>query len=132
MIVMNQKYDVIAEQENYTVMGCYTPLPRENTGYQSEAQLESSFIKQLVELGYTYLDIKTQAQMIANLRQQMDRLNKVELTDSEWQQLFNGYIAKPDDSVMEKADRIQRNEIVHITRDDGSSLNIKLIDKKSI
>lgn len=132
MIVMNQKYDVIAEQENYTVMGCYTPLPRENTGYQSEAQLESSFIKQLVELGYTYVDIKTEAQMIANLRQQMDRLNKVELTDSEWQQLFNGYIAKPDDSVMEKADRIQRNEIVHITRDDGSSLNIKLIDKTDI
>ena len=129
---MNQKYDVIAEQENYTVMGCYTPLPRENTGYQSEAQLESSFIKQLVELGYTYVDIKTEAQMIANLRQQMDRLNKVELSDSEWNQLFKEYIAKPDDSVMEKADRIQRNEIVHITRDDGSSLNIKLIDKKDI
>ena len=129
---MNQKYDVIAEQENYTVMGCYTPLPRENTGYQSEAQLESSFIKQLVELGYTYVDIKTEEQMIANLRQQMNRLNKVELSDSEWQQLFNGYIAKPDESVMEKADRIQRNEIVHITRDDGSSLNIKLIDKKDI
>ncbi len=70
--------------------------------------------------------------MIANLRQQMDRLNKVELSDSEWQQLFNGDIAKPDESVMEKADRIQRNEIVHITRDDGSSLNIKLIDKKDI
>lgn len=132
MIVMNQKYDVIAEQENYTVMGSYTPLPRDNTGYQSEAQLESSFIKQLVELGYTYVDIKTEAQMIANLRQQMDRLNKVELTENEWQYLFKKRIAKPNESVMEKADRIQRNEIVNITRDDGSSLNIKLIDKKDI
>lgn len=132
MIVMNQKYDVIAAQENYTVMGCYTPLPREDTGYQSEAQLESSFIKQLVELGYTYVDIKTEAHMIANLRQQMDRLNKVELTENEWQYLFKKRIAKPNESVMEKADRIQRNEIVNITRDDGSSLNIKLIDKKDI
>ena len=129
---MNQKYDVIAEQENYTVMGCYTPLPREDTGYQSEAQLESSFIKQLVELGYTYVDIKTEAHMIANLRQQMDRLNKVELTENEWQYLFKKRIAKSNESVMEKAARIQRNEIVNITRDDGSSLNIKLIDKKDI
>ena len=131
-MVMNQKYDVIAEQENYTVMGYYTPLPKDNTGYQSEAQLESSFIKQLEELGYTYVDIKTEKQMIANLRQQMDRLNKVELSDKEWEKLFEEYIAKSNESVMEKADRIQCNEIVHITRDDGSSLNIKLIDKKDI
>lgn len=129
---MNQKYDVIAEQENYTVMGCYTPLPRENTGYQSEAQLESSFIKQLVDLGYTYVDIKNEKQMIANLRQQMDRLNNVELSDWEWGKLFEEHISKTNESVMEKADRIQRNEIVNITRDDGSSLNIKLIDKKDI
>ena len=129
---MNQKYDVIAEQENYTVMGCYTPLPRENTGYQSEAQLESSFIKQLVDLGYTYVDIKNEKQMIANLRQQMDRLNNVELSDWEWGKLFDEHISKTNESVMEKADRIQRNEIVNITRDDGSSLNIKLIDKKDI
>ena len=41
-----ENYNIIAEQEHCTVMAHYEPLPREDNGYQSEAALEASFIKQ--------------------------------------------------------------------------------------
>ena len=129
---MNNQYNIIAEQENVTVMSRYTPLPREDRGYQSEAELEESFIRQLVEQGYNRLNITSEAQMIANLREQMERLNNLKLSDSEWKQLFDTHIASKQMSIEDKTERIQRSEIVNITLDNGKSQNIKLIDKKDI
>ena len=129
---MNNQYNIIAEQENVTVMSRYTPLPREDRGYQSEAELEESFIRQLVEQGYHRLNITSEAQMIANLREQMERLNNLKLSDSEWKQLFDTHIASKQMSIEDKTERIQRSEIVNITLDNGKSQNIKLIDKKDI
>lgn len=126
------QYNIIAEQENMTVMSRYTPLPREDRGYQSEAELEESFIRQLVEQGYGRADITSEAQLIANLRQQLERLNDLKLSDSEWKQLFDTHIASRQMGIEDKTERIQRSEIVNITMDDGSSQNIKLIDKKDI
>ena len=127
-----EKFNVIAEQENSTVMAHYEPMPREDKGYQSEAALEAAFIQQLVEQGYERVDIKTEEQLIANLRQQMERLNKLTFSDKEWNQLFNQHIASPQMTIEDKTERIQRSEIVNITRDNGSSQNVKLIDKKDI
>ena len=129
---MNNQYNIIAEQENVTVMSRYTPLPREDRGYQSEAELEESFIRQLVEQGYHRLNITSEAQMIANLREQMERMNNLKLSDSEWKQLFDTHIASKQMSIEDKTERIQRSEIVNITLDNGKSQNIKLIDKKDI
>ena len=129
---MNNQYNIIAEQENVTVMSRYTPLPREDRGYQSESELEESFIRQLVEQGYNRLNITSEAQMIANLREQMERLNNLKLSDSEWKQLFDTHIASKQMSIEDKTERIQRSEIVNITLDNGKSQNIKLIDKKDI
>ena len=127
-----QQYNVIAEQENSTVMAHYEPMPREDKGYQSEAALEAAFIQQLVEQGYERVDIKSEEQLIANLRKQMERLNKLTFSDNEWNQLFNQHIASPQMTIEDKTERIQRSEIVNITRDNGSSQNVKLIDKKDI
>lgn len=127
-----ENFNIIAEQEHCTVMAHYEPLLREDNGYQSEAALEASFIKQLVEQGYEYVNVTTEPQLIANLRKQMERLNHLSFSDKEWKQLFEQHIASPQMSIEDKTERIQRTEIVNITRDDGTSQNVKLIDKKDI
>ena len=127
-----ENFNIIAELEHGTVMAHYEPLPREDNGYQSEAALEAGFIKQLVEQGYERVNITNEAQLIANLRRQMERLNKLTFSDKEWQQLLEQHIASPQMTIEDKTERIQRSEIVNITRDDGSSQNVRLIDKKDI
>ena len=126
------KYNVIAEQEHTTVMSHYEALPREERGYQSEAALENAFIHQLKEQGYERVNITSEQELISNLRRQMERLNGLTLSDSEWKQLFEQHIASPQMTIEDKTERIQRTEIVNITLDNGSSQNIKLIDKKDI
>lgn len=128
---MNQ-YNIIAEQENTTVMAHYEALPREERGYQSEAELEAAFMKQLAEQGYERVDITNETALIANLRRQMDRLNGLTLSDREWRQLFEQHIASPQMTIEDKTERIQRTEIVNITMDNGASQNIKLIDKRNV
>ncbi|MBQ8673734.1 MAG: hypothetical protein IJ511_06770 [Bacteroides sp.] len=125
-------YNIIAEQEHTTVMAHYEALPREETGYQREAELEAAFIKQLTEQGYERVNITTEAALIANLRRQMERLNGLTLSDKEWKQLFEQHIASPQMTIEDKTERIQRTEIVNITRDNGESQNIRLIDKRNV
>ena len=129
---MCEQYNVIVEQENVTVMSSYTPLPREERGGQSEEELELSFIKQLTEQGYEYVNITSEAQMISNLRKEIDRLNGLTLSDSEWKVLFEKHIASQNLTIEDKTNIIQRSEIININLDDESSQNIKLIDKKDI
>lgn len=126
------KFNVIAEQENSTVMAHYDALPREEKGYQSEAALEEAFIHQLTQQGYERVNITSEQQMIANLRAQICRLNGLTLSDAEWKQLFESHIASPQMTIEDKTERIQRKEIVNIKRDNGDSQNIKLIDKSNI
>ena len=126
------KFNIIAEQEHTTVMAHYEALPREDNGYQSEAALEAAFIKQLTEQGYERVNITKEKDLIANLRQQMNRLNGLTLSDSEWKRLFEQHIASPQMTIEDKTERIQKTEIVNITLDNGNSQNIKLIDKKNI
>lgn len=129
---MCEQYNVIVEQENVTVMSSYTPLPREERGGQSEEELELSFIKQLTEQGYEYVNITSEAQMISNLRKEIDRLNGLTLSDSEWKELFEKRIASQNFTIEDKTNIIQRSEIINIKLDDKSSQNIKLIDNKDI
>ena len=125
-------YHIIAEQEHTTVMSHYEALPREERGYQSEAALENAFIQQLTEQGYERVNITSEKALIENLHRQMDRLNGLTLSDSEWKQLFGQHIASPQMTIEDKTERIQRTEIVNITLDNGNSQNFKLIDKRDI
>ena len=126
------KFNIIAEQEHTTVMAHYEALPREDNGYQSEAALEEAFIKQLTEQGYERVNITSEAALVVNLRRQMERLNRLKLSDKEWKQLFEQHIASEQMTIEDKTERIQQKEIVNITLDNGNSPNIKLIDKKDI
>lgn len=102
------------------------------TAYESEADLERSLLAQLEQQAYEHVRIKTEKDMVANLRLQLEKLNKVVLTDGEWERLFTQTIAGPNDSIVEKTARIQEDHIQLLSRDDGSSKNIYLIDKQNV
>ena len=54
--------------------------------YQTEAQLEENMINNLVAQGR--LDITTMADLYENLRVQIEKLNDVEFSDSEWKRFL--------------------------------------------
>lgn len=47
-------------------------------------------------------------------------------------QVFNEYIANSNDGIVEKTHTIQEDAVKNLVRDDGSTKNITLLDKKSI
>ncbi len=100
--------------------------------YQSEAELEKAFIEQLQLQAYDYLAITSERELLANLRQQLENLNKINFSDAEWARFFASSIAGNNDGIIEKTARIQENHIQTLKRDDGSTKNIYLIDKTNI
>lgn len=125
-------YNLIAATTEDTVLAEYTPAPTRSEAYQSEAELEKAFIRQLTEQGYAYLPIHTEAELIANLRRQLEALNDYAFTDSEWDQFFAHAIANPNEHIVEKTRKIQEDFVQVLRRDNGSSKNIALIDKKDV
>jgi type I restriction enzyme R subunit len=128
----NSKYNLVVENPESTVVAEYTPAYRTETSYQSEADLEKAFIKQLVNQGYEYVDIKNEPELIINLRKKLKELNKITFTDNEWNQFFKTEIANPNHSIEDKTATIQEDYIKILKRDDGSTKNIYLIDKQNI
>ena len=125
-------YNIIAATNENTVVTEYIPEPRTADSYQSEAELEKDFIARLGELGYEYLTIHKEADLIVNLRLQIERLNGYTFTDGEWKRFFNEYLANANEGIVEKTRTIQEDHVKTLRRDDGTSKNITLIDKKNI
>ena len=100
--------------------------------YQSEADLEREFIKNLQNQGYEYLSIHNEKELIANLKDKLERLNNIIFSEKEWERFFREKIANKNDSIVEKTRTIQEDYIKSFTRDDGSLVNISLINKKNI
>ena len=126
------KYNVVMEMENATVVTEYEPVKRKSDSYQSEQALENEFIRMLTEQGYDYLEIHDSEALIKNLRTQLEIVNDYKFTDSEWDRFFNDSIANNNDGIVEKTRKIQEDNIQVLKRDDGTSKNITLIDKKCI
>ena len=126
------KYNVVMETSNSTVVAEYEPLKRKSDSYQSEAALEQEFIRMLTEQGYDYLEIHEQDALINNLRKQLELLNNYKFSDSEWERFFNNNIANNNDGIVEKTRKIQEDYIQVLKKDDGTSKNIYLMDKKNI
>ncbi len=72
-----------------TVVSEYIPESKRSDSYQSEADLEKEFIRMLTEQGYEYLQIHTEAELIANLRKKIEQLNSYNFTDTEWERFFS-------------------------------------------
>ncbi|GAB1233504.1 type I restriction endonuclease subunit R [Ferrigenium sp. UT4] len=126
-------YEPIALSNESTVVAEFVPeLAVRQAEYQSEAALEREFIEQLQRQAYEYLPITSEAVLVANLRTQLEALNKIEFSDAEWQRFFTEKIASANDGIIEKTARIQEDHIQVLKRDDGSTKNIYLIDKQHI
>ena len=125
-------YSVVAASNESTVVTEYEPQSKRSDAYQSEAALEQAFIKMLEEQGYAYLPIHDNADLVANLRRQLEILNHYTFTDKEWDNFFKDKIANANDGIKEKTRRIQEDNIQNLTREDGSTVNITLLDKKNI
>jgi type I restriction enzyme R subunit len=126
-------YNIVASTDEATVVAEYAALytirPEK---YQSEAELERGFIRILTSQGYEYLTIHNEAALIANLRKQLELLNDLTFTDSEWDRFFIECIANTNEGIVEKTRKIQDDHIQILKRDDGTTKNIYLLDKKNI
>ncbi len=128
---MNE-YSLVAENPESTVVARYEAQKHEESKYQSEAALEKAFIEQLQSQAYQYLNITTEAELIKNLRAQLEKLNHYQFTDGEWKQLFTGTLAKADAGIVEKTRLIQEDNVQVLHCDDGTVRNITLLDKRNI
>lgn len=126
------QYNIIVSTAEATVVSEYEPQQTRSDAYQSEAALEAAFIKQLTEQGYTYLQIHSSDELVKNLREQLERLNDYKFSEDEWKRFFSQNLANSNDGIVEKTRLIQEDNVQVLKRDDGSSKNITLIDKKNI
>lgn len=129
-------YNTIAESNNFIVLDDYekySVLNEPSVVYQTEASLEYEFIQDLRNQGYEYLpDLNTPKALLANVRVQLQSLNDVIFTDSEWNRYVEEYLDKPSDSLVEKTRKIQDDYIYDFVFDDGHIKNIYLVDKQNL
>ncbi|MDP9379332.1 MAG: type I restriction endonuclease subunit R [Chloroflexota bacterium] len=126
------QYDAVAVSAESTVVAEFVPNAQTATTYQSEADLEREFIRLLQSQAYEYLPIASEAQLIGNLRTQLEALNAITFSDAEWARFFRERIAGANEGIVEKTVRIQEDHVQLLKRDDGSTKNVALIDKTNI
>ena len=126
------QFNIIAATTENTVVTSYEPVKNRSDSYQGETALEREFIHMLTQQGYEYLSIHQEADLIANLRRQLELLNDYSFSDSEWEQFFSDAIANPNEHIVEKTRKIQEDFVQVLHRDNGATKNISLMDKKNI
>lgn len=125
-------YNIIAALSESTVVSEYIPEPRKSDAYQSEAALEKEFIRLLQGQGYEYIQVRSEAELIQNLRRQLEALNRMTFTEEEWKRFFKNNLAGANEGIVEKTRKIQSDHVQPLQRDDGTSKNVYLLDKKNI
>ena len=126
------KTSPIAEMQGGIVLARFEKPERRVEEYQTESQLEENMINNLVSQGYERLDVRSMDDLYSNLRVQIEKLNDVKFSDSEWKRFLLEYLDAPNDGIIEKTRKIQENHIYDFVFDDGRLRNIKIIDKKNI
>ena len=91
---------------------------------QSEAVLEEQLIKQLVENGYESIVINDEKDLNANFKRQLEKLNKISLTDDEFTRIYNHL---DGGSKFDKAKKLR--DCYALEREDGT-VYIKFLNQK--
>ena len=91
---------------------------------QPELVLENNLVDQLVQLGYQQVDIRDEAGLLDNLKQQLEIHNKTELSQGDFKQILN-FINKGN--IFERA-RILRDRVPYVN-DDGDHKTVELINQ---
>lgn len=130
------QYKTIAESNNFIVLDNYNKFSAWNEApavYQTESALEKEFLQDLINQGYENpSNLNTIEALLANARMQLQTLNEMEFSDSEWARYVEEYLDKPSDNLIEKTRKIHENYIYDFVFDDGHIQNIYLVDKKNI
>ena len=126
------RFEPIVVSVESTVVAEFIPDAATEVVHQSEADLERQFIKLLQSQAYEYLPITSEAQLVANLRTQLEALNSIKFSETEWEKFFTDRIAGANDTIEAKTVRIQEDHVQLLKRDDGSTKNVMLIDKANI
>lgn len=101
--------------------------------YQSEDALEKELIQDLVNQGYEFLPgLNNPEALLANVRVQLETLNKVTFSEGEWRRFVESYLDNPSDTIVDKTRKIHDDYIYDFTFDDGRLHNIYLVDKKNL
>ena len=125
-------YNIVAKSSESTVVTEYKSEKVRSDAYQSETELEQEFIRLLKEQSYEYLPIKSEKDLILNLRAKLEELNKLKFTDKEWERFFTENLANSNEGIVEKTSKIQEQSRISFKMDDGLTKNITLIDKDNI
>lgn len=91
---------------------------------QSEQVLEEQLIDQLQKLGYAFISISNENELLINLKNQLEKHNRIQFSDSEFEKVVN-LISKG--SVFEKA-KLLREKKHHILRDNGDNLYFEFLN----
>lgn len=127
-----ERYNIVAESPESTVVTEYQSPYKRETAYQTEDALEQAFIRQLGEQAYEQLSITSEAALVDNLRNRLEVLNNYAFSDKEWEQFFKTKIANGASSIEDKTALVQEDHVQLLTRDDGTTKNIYLLDKANI
>jgi type I restriction enzyme R subunit len=97
------QYKTIVESNNFIVLDNYSKhleLNETGTVYQTETALEREFIQDLVKQGYDNpSNLNTIEAMLGNVKLQLEALNNMVFTDSEWTRYLEEYLDKPSDNL---------------------------------
>ncbi|MFZ7172348.1 type I restriction endonuclease subunit R [Avibacterium volantium] len=122
----------IAQTDEFIILDKYEKI-EQSTHYQSEADLEREFIADLIQQGYEFRqDLTTNDKLLANVREQLQRLNDVRFSDEEWVRFVVEYLDPPAETLIDKTRKIHHDYIDDFVFDDGRIQNIYLVDKKNI
>ncbi|MEN0005809.1 MAG: type I restriction endonuclease subunit R [Bacteroidota bacterium] len=92
---------------------------------QSEQVLEDQLVQQLQDLGYAYVPIRKEAELLANLKQQLERHNKVALSESEFERVLN-HLNKGN--VFERAKTLRERFLVQ--REESENVYIQFLNQE--
>lgn len=123
----------ITETNHFIVLDKYEKIDQSGASYQSESALEKELIEDLIHQGYEYRrDLNSQARLLANVREQLQKLNQMAFSDKEWERFVAEYLDVPSENIIQKTRKIHDDYICDFVFDDGHIQNIYLLDKKNI
>ena len=94
-------FDLMAQGGKATVCSVAPKDASRSDRYQTEAELEAAFIRQLQRQAYEYASFASEAELIANLRHQLELLNETAFSDAEWTRFFAHCIAGENEGIAE-------------------------------
>lgn len=123
----------ITESNNFIILDKYTKIEQCGAAYQTEADLERELIADLQSQGYEFVaSLNSPDKLLANVRTQLETLNKMTFSDGEWVRFLNDYLDKPSENSIDKTRKVHHDYIHDFVFDDGHIQNIYLLDKKNI